>query len=145
MKKIILTIVFLSFFAIACDSEDDVTYTTPDYISGKWFFDKQGTINTQNIVIYQDYVNTTNCEKDNLEFHPDGTYTSNDFEANGSNCVNDVINGDYEVINKEIKLTYTEGNIEFETVFTIVSLTYTDVTVAGTNDLGEIIFFKLKR
>jgi hypothetical protein len=145
MKKIIVTILFLSLFTLGCESDDDANYTTPDYISGKWFFDKQGTINSQNVVVYQDYVNTPNCEKDNIEFRPDGTYSLNDFEANGTTCVNAVENGNYKLINKDITLTYTEGNVQVKNVFTIVSLTYTDVTIAISNNSGEITFFKLKR
>jgi hypothetical protein len=146
MKKIILSILIMSVFTISCESsDDDITYKTPDYLSGKWIFKEIGTINAQNVLVYQDYVNEAACEADNLQLNPDKTFSFNDYTTEGIACVNQNFSGSYSIVNKELILNYTIENIEYEDIFTIVSLTYDEVTVSGSNDLGEIVFYKLSK
>lgn len=146
MKKIILSILMLSLFTLSCESDDDgITYTTPDYISGKWIFKKIGTVNSQTVLIYQDYPNEATCEADNIVINQDGTFALNDFTTQGTTCVNQGISGNYSLVNKDLTLSYTIENVQYEEVLTIVSLTYDEVTLTGSDDLGQVVFYKLSR
>jgi hypothetical protein len=146
MKNIVLSLLFLSFFLISCESEDNgITYTTPDYITGKWNFSKIGAINSQGNVIYQDYPNTQTCESDNLVLDADGTFEINDFSLQGTNCANAVQSGDYSLVNKNLTIKYTEASVLVTKVYTILTLTYDEVVVVTTNSLGQLVFYKLTR
>jgi hypothetical protein len=146
MKKIILLLLFFSFFLTSCESEEDgITYTTPDYITGKWNFSKIGSINSQSIVIYQDYPNTQTCESDNLILNADGTYEINDFSLQGTNCVSTAQTGNFILFNKDITVSYTENNILVTKSYTVISLTYQEMIIVTTNASGQSIFYKLIR
>ncbi len=148
MKKTLLFVLFFAIIASSCESDDDgVTYTTPDYLSGKWVFSKYGTINAQNYVIYQDYVNEATCEADNLVLGINNTFTLNDFSSvvagSSTTCENDQTNGQYVRINRDLVLVYTENNMTYEQTFNIVALTYNEITLSTVNGLGETVFYKL--
>jgi hypothetical protein len=145
MKKIILSLIVLSIFIFSCESDDGITYTTPDYITGKWNFSKIGAINSQGNVIYQDYPNTQTCEQDNLVLNADGTFEINDFSLEGTNCVNAVKSGDYTIFNKDLTIKYTEASVLVTKVYTILTLTYDEITIVTTNTTGESVFYKLTR
>ena len=146
MKRILLSLLFLSFFLTSCESEDDgITYTTPDYITGKWNFSKIGSINSQSNVIYQDYPNTQTCDSDNLVLNTDGTFEIKDFSLQGTNCVNTVQSGDYTLVNKDLTIKYTDASVLVTKVYTILTLTYDEVTIVTTNSLGQLVFYKLTR
>ncbi|TDP60142.1 lipocalin family protein [Flavobacterium dankookense] len=146
MKKIFLSLLSLSVFLLSCESsDDDITYVKPDYLSGTWEFSKIGTINAQNVLVYEDYQNETGCEADNLVLKNDNTFVSNDFSTEGINCVNASFSGDFILDNRDLIFNYVIENIEYENVLTIVALTNTEITVSGTNDLGEIVFYKLSK
>jgi len=146
MNKLFLYLASLSFILLSCESDNDITYATPDYISGKWVFSKIGTINPQPVysVIYQDYQNDASCDKDNLTLNPDTTFSSNDFAAQGLSCVNTSINGSYTLVNKDITLSYTQDNVPTIETYTITALTYTELTIVG-NQNGTTTFYKLVR
>jgi hypothetical protein len=146
MKKIVLSILFLSLFLTSCESDDDgITYTTPDYLSGKWAFSEIGVINDQNFVIYQDYSNEVNCEADNLVLGIDSSFVLSDFSTVSSNCQNNQTSGEYVRENKNLILFYSESGINYEKVYTIVALSYTEITVSTANSSGETIFYKLTK
>jgi hypothetical protein len=146
MKRILLSLLFLSFFLTSCESEDDgITYTAPDYITGKWNFSKIGSINSQGNVIYQDYPNTQTCESDNLVLKTDGTFEINDFSLQGTNCANTVQSGDYTLVNKDLTIKYTEASVLVTKVYTILTLTYDESTIVTNNSLGQLVFYKLTR
>ena len=146
MKKIILSLVILSLFTFSCERDDGITYTTPDYISGKWVFDKVGTINPQPVysVIYQDYQNDANCIKDNFLLNADGTFSINDYTPSGSTCVNNARTGSYTLVNKDVTLSYTVNNLVVLKTYTITALTYTELTIAS-DENGVTTFYKLIR
>jgi hypothetical protein len=145
MKRILLSLLFLSFFLTSCESEDvGITYTTPDYITGKWNFSKIGSINSQSNVIYQDYPNSQTCEPDNLVLKADGTFEINYFSLQGTNCFNTVQGGVYTLVNKDLTIKYTEPSVI--KVYTILTLTYDELTIVTTNSLGQLeSFYKLTR
>jgi hypothetical protein len=146
MKRILISLIFISFFLFSCESEDDgITYTTSNYIVGKWNFNKIGSINSQSNVIYEDYPNTQTCEPDNLVFDADGTFEINVFSLQGTNCANTVQSGDYALVNKNLTIKYTEASVLVTKVYTILTLTYDEVTVVTTNSLGQSVFYKLTR
>lgn len=145
MKKLILSLFIFSIVISSCESDNGVTYTTPDYLSGKWNFTKVGNLNAQNSVIYQDYPNTQTCELDNIVFNSNGTYEFNDFSVVSANCVNMVQSGDFTVFNKDITLSYTEGGILVTKPYTVIALTYQEMTIVTLNDLGQSVYYKLTR
>lgn len=146
MKKLVLSLLFLSLFLTSCESEDDgITYTTPDYITGKWNFSKIGAINSQGNVIYQDYPNTQTCEQDNLVLNVDGTFEINDFSLEGTSCANTVQSGEYTLVNKDLTIEYTEATVLVTKLYTIVALSYDEVTIVTTDSMGQALFYKLTR
>ena len=147
MKKIILSIFSLLFLITSCASDDDIVkFVTPDYISGKWFFKEVGTVNGQSVVVYKDYINQETCEQDNLSLvNTDKTFSLSDFMIEGQTCVNKGYTGSFSIVNRDLKLNYTQENNNIETVYTIVSLTNTDLIISTLNDLGEVTFYKLSK
>jgi hypothetical protein len=145
MKKILLSLLFLSLCFTSCESDDGITYTTPDYISGTWKFDQIGTINNQNFVLYQNYPNSQTCESDNFVLNTNGTLEINDYTLDGTNCVNAPLAGTFTLVNKDLTFTYTENNVQVTKVYTIISLTYTEMVIVNPNSLGQSVFYKLKR
>lgn len=150
MKKLFISLLFISVASVSCDSEDDgITYTTPDYLSGKWVFSEYGTINDQLYVVYQDYANEATCEADNLELKSDNTFVLSDFSSTlvGTNvvCESEVTNGVFSRENRELTLSYTDAGIEYEKVFTINALSYNEITLSTVNNLGETEFYKLTK
>ena len=116
-----------------------------DYLSGKWAFSEIGVINDQNFVIYQDYSNEVNCEADNLVLGIDSSFVLSDFSTVSSNCQNNQTSGEYVRENKNLILFYSESGINYEKVYTIVALSYTEITVSTANSSGETIFYKLTK
>lgn len=145
MKKIILSLIVLSIFSLSCESDDGITYTTPDYISGKWNYNQIGGINENGFVIYESYPNSQTCESDNFVLNTNGTLEINDYTLNGTNCVNAPLAGTYTLVNKDLTFTYTENNVQVTKVYTIISLTYTEMVIVTPNSLGQSVFYKLKR
>ena len=145
MKKIILSLFLLSLFSISCESDDGITYQTPDYLTATWKFNNIGTINAQNVLVYQDYINEATCEADNLRLNADKTFSLNDFTLTGQNCVNESISGTYTLLNRDLTLIYLVNNIEVKTIYSIVSLTNTELVVSTLNDVEQIVFYKLLR
>ena len=147
MKKIIISILFLSIFTISCESDNEIKpYVTPDYITGKWLFKKTGSINAQNVVLYEDYVHAATCEEDNLDLkNGNKTFSLNEYTVTGTNCVNSATTGNFSILNKDLTLTYIVNNNEVKTVFTVVSLTYDELVLSTTNDVNQVVFYKLSR
>ncbi|HBI00310.1 MAG TPA: hypothetical protein PLL09_02035 [Flavobacterium sp.] len=148
MKKIFIVLLTISTF-LSCESDDGITYVTPDYLSGKWVWDQIGAINAQNVLVYQSYVNDEGCEKNNLILNNNGSYEKNDFQLVGSVCENSQQLGSYELNNNILSLSYIDEEEEEENqnvtdYFTIISLTYTEIQISYTDkDTDELVFLKL--
>lgn len=138
----------MSFFIlfISCDEDDDITFVQEDFVVGKWTLSQIGAINAQNTIVYEDYVNNTTCEDDNLVFNENDTFEENDFELINSTCQNLQTNGTFEVINNKIILSYMMNGIEMKQTLTIVTLTYVEITLSYTDsDTNQLVFLKLNK
>ena len=146
MKKLILSMVCLLLLTTSCESNDSATYLSPDFISGKWIFKEVGAINSQSVVVYQEYVNQQNCEEDNLNLlNTDKTFSLNDFMLEGQTCANKGYTGSFSIVNRDLFLTYTKENTNIESVYSIVSFTKTDLIISTSDDLGLVTFYKLSK
>ncbi len=146
MRKILF--VFLTFAVLlSCESDDGITYTQPDYLSGKWIVKEIGAINQQNVVVYNEFVNDPFCEeKDNLILSNDFTFQQNSFESENSVCQNSQTNGTYVLENNTLILSRSVNGQTITLPLTIISLTYEIVTVSFTDtETGELIFMKLEK
>ena len=128
---------------ISCDDDDDNTFVQEDFVLGKWYLNQIGSINAQNKVVYVDYVNTTDCEDDNLVFNEDNTFEENDFELINSACQNFQNTGTFDVQSNKIILSIMVDGVAMEQTYTIVSLTYVDITITYTDtETNKIVFLK---
>lgn len=128
---------------ISCDDDDDNTFVQEDFVLGKWYLNQIGSINAQNKVVYVDYVNTTDCEDDNLVFNEDNTFEENDFELINSTCQNLQNTGTFDVQSNKIILSTMVDGVAMEQTYTIVSLTYVDITITYTDtETNKIVFLK---
>ncbi|WP_291118561.1 DUF5004 domain-containing protein [Flavobacterium sp. UBA6135] len=146
MKKIFL-ILFTISTLLSCESDDGITYTTPDYISGKWVLNQIGSINAQNVLVYQNYINGEGCEKNNYLFNSNGSYEKNEYQLVDAVCQNLQQIGTYEVNSNLIILSYFNEENQNATIdLTIVTLTYTEIQISYTDkDTNELVFLKLKK
>lgn len=148
MKKITL-LCFLSVFSLltSCEEDDGITFVKENYVLGKWTIDQIGNINSANFINYQEYVNTTECESDNLVLTENNTYEENYYEFVNNACQNDQNTGTFELTNNNIVLTYLNELNETENLtLTIISLTYTDLEISYTDkDTEQLVFLKLKK
>lgn len=147
MKKV--SLIFMSIFAlfISCDEDDDTTFVQENYLLGKWYVNQIGTINANNTIVYEDYINATDCEHDNLVLNENKTFEENDFEFINSSCQNFQTTGSYEVENNKIVLTYVDSEgVSMEHVLSIVTLTYEEINLSYTDtETNEIVFLKLRK
>jgi hypothetical protein len=146
MRKILF--VFLTFVGLlSCESDDGITYTQPDYLSGKWILKEIGAINQQNVLVYNEYVNDPFCEeKDNLILSNDFTFQQNSFESENTVCQNNQTNGTYVLENNTLILSSSVNGQTITLPLTIISLTYEIVTISFTDtETGELIFMKLEK
>lgn len=147
MKKVFLIFLSVLPLFISCDDDEDLTFVQENYVLGKWFVNQIGFINENNTIVYEDYINETDCEDDNLTLNQDGTYEENDFEFINSVCQNAQVSGSYTLENNKIILNYinNEGQAK-QKVLTIITLTYDEINLSFTDiETNELVFLKLKK
>lgn len=146
MKKL-LAILCLSLFTFSSCDDDNKDFVQQNYLVGKWGIIQTGTRTPQGIILYQDYQNNSDC-KDNYIFNSDFTFERNDYSIEEP-CVSERIMGTYNRLSSNVTLNYIvqvgETNQEQSISFTIISLTYTDVTIAYTDSSNQIVYLKLKK
>jgi hypothetical protein len=147
MKKFVFLLLVLPLLNTAC-GEDDETFVQQNYLVGKWEITKTGSMNAQGAINYSNYVNDANCDKDNYIFNSDLTFQKNDF-VNLGTCTNQSITGTYNRLSTNLTLRYTENvggtpQVVNQT-FTIVSLTYTEIVVAYTNSVNQLVYLKMSK
>lgn len=144
MKRI-LAILFLLPMAFVSCGEDEDNFVQQNYLVGTWEINETGARSPQGVIVYQAYVNNTNC-KDNYIFNADFTFQNNDYNTEGT-CVSNAINGIYSRLSTNVTLNYTiQGSggapQQVQQTLTVVSLTFTEVILAYTNDVNQIVYLK---
>lgn len=130
----------------SCEENDDFdpTYVMPNYFVGSWEHTQTGSLNSANILYYDDVVKEENCEFDNVVFNPNMTFSERDYSFDGT-CNYTDANGIYQIVNGNIVLTLngTEG----ETMtFDVIALTNTTLEVSYTDeDTDELVFLKFTK
>lgn len=146
MKKLFALLLLLPLIFVSC-GEDEKDFVEQNYLVGNWEIIQKGTRSPQGVILYQDYLNNSNC-KDNYIFNADFTFESNDYTTEEP-CVSTRINGTYERLSTMVTLDYTiqvgETPQEESKSLTIVSLTYTEAIIAYTDDLGQVVYLKLQK
>lgn len=146
MKKILTLLFLLPLTFVSC-GEDEETFVRQNYLVGKWEISQIGSSSPQGIILYQDYVNNSEC-KDNYIFNTDLTFENNDYPNEGA-CTSTKISGTYERLSTNVTLRYTvqvgETPQQVSRSFTIVSLTYNEVIIAYTNESNQIVYLKLNK
>ena len=147
MKKVFLIFLPIFFFLLSCEEDEDLTFVQENYILGKWFVTEIGTINANNTIVYEDYINDSECEADNLVLNQDGTYEENDFEFISASCQNEQITGNYILDNNKIVQTYIDNEgLTKQRVLSIITLTYEAINVSFTNsETNTLVFLKLRK
>ena len=147
MKRVSLMFLPIFFFSLSCEEDEELNFIQENYILGKWFVTEIGTVNSNNTIVYEDYINDSECEEDNLVLNQEGTYEENNFEFISSNCQNDQITGTYILDNNKIVQTYTDSGGQLkQKVLTIVALTYEEINLSYTdNEINKIVFLKLRK
>ena len=147
MKKVFLIFLPIFFFSLSCEDDDELTFVQENYILGKWFVTEIGTINSNNTIVYEDYINDSECEADNLVLNQEGTYEENDFEFTSSSCQNDQITGTYILDNNKIVQTYIDNEgLTKQRVLSIITLTYEEINLSYTNtETNTLVFLKLRK
>jgi hypothetical protein len=144
MKRI-LAILFLLPIAFVSCGEDEDNFVQQNYLVGTWEINETGARGPQGVIVYQPYANNADC-KDNYIFNSDFTFENNDFNTVGS-CVSSLTSGTYERLSTNLTLKYTvqvPGGVpqQVEQILTVVSLTFSEVILAYTNDVNQIIYLK---
>jgi hypothetical protein len=144
MKRI-LAILFLLPIAFVSCGEDEDNFVQQNYLVGTWEINETGARSPQGVIIYQPYVNNTDC-KDNYIFNADFTFQNNDYNTEGT-CVSNAINGTYSRLSTNVTLNYTiQGSggapQQVQQTLTVISLTFTEVILAYTNDVNQIVYLK---
>lgn len=143
MKKLIYILLFTSIF-LSCESDEEITYTTPDYISGKWFLKEIGSVNSNNLLVFQPYINDAGCENDNLLLDPSNSFTETNFTATTSGCTNISLNGTYNlnIGARTLTLNYGENQIE---QFIVSQLFFEEMLLVAPNDIGVLTYYRYTR
>ena len=150
MKKILFAFLILSvsIFTISCDDDDSGTLKNSLYpVKGKWNLEKIGsieTINSVNVLVYEDYINDEECDVDFLEFD-ESLFEAHDYSFINNTCEDESISGDYILENDKIFMTYIQTildeEIEFEQTFTVINLTNNTLEISYVDETsGELVF-----
>ena len=150
MKKILFAFLILSvsLFTISCDDDDSGTLKNSLYpVKGKWNLEKIGsieTINSVNVLVYEDYINDEKCDVDFLEFD-ESLFEAHDYSFINNTCEDESISGDYILENDKIFMTYIQTilgeEIEFEQTFTVINLTNNTLEISYVDETsGELVF-----
>ena len=150
MKKILFAFLILSvsLFTISCDDDDSGTLKNSLYpVKGKWNLEKIGsieTINSVNVLVYEDYINDEECDVDFLEFD-ESLFEAHDYSFINNTCEDESISGDYILENDKIFMTYIQTildeEIEFEQTFTVINLTNNTLEISYVDETsGELVF-----
>ncbi len=150
MKKIFFAFLILSvsLFTISCDDNDSGTLKNSLYpVKGKWNLEKIGsieTINSVNVLVYEDYINDEECDVDFLEFD-ESLFEAHDYSFINNTCEDESISGDYILENDKIFMTYIQTilgeEIEFEQTFTVINLTNNTLEISYVDETsGELVF-----
>ncbi len=150
MKKIFFAFLILSvsLFTISCDDDDSGTLKNSLYpVKGKWNLEKIGsieTINSVNVLVYEDYINDEECDVDFLEFD-ESLFEAHDYSFINNTCEDESISGDYILENDKIFMTYIQTilgeEIEFEQTFTVINLTNNTLEISYVDETsGELVF-----
>ena len=150
MKKIFFAFLILSvsIFTISCDDDDSGTLKNSLYpVKGKWNLEKIGsieTINSVNVLVYEDYINDEECDVDFLEFD-ESLFEAHDYSFINNTCEDESISGDYILENDKIFMTYIQTilgeEIEFEQTFTVINLTNNTLEISYVDETsGELVF-----
>ena len=150
MKKIFFAFLILSvsLFTISCDDDDSGTLKNSLYpVKGKWNLEKIGsieTINSVNVLVYEDYINDEECDVDFLEFD-ESLFEAHDYSFINNTCEDESISGDYILESDKIFMTYIQTilgeEIEFEQTFTVINLTNNTLEISYVDETsGELVF-----
>ena len=150
MKKIFFAFLILSvsLLTISCDDNDSGTLKNSLYpVKGKWNLEKIGsieTINSVNVLVYEDYINDEECDVDFLEFD-ESLFEAHDYSFINNTCEDESISGDYILENDKIFMTYIQTilgeEIEFEQTFTVINLTNNTLEISYVDETsGELVF-----
>ena len=150
MKKILFAFLILSvsLFTISCDDDDSGTLKNSLYpVKGKWNLEKIGsieTINSVNVIVYEDYVNDEECDVDFIAFD-ESLFEAHDYSFINNTCEDESISGDYILENDKIFMTYIQTilgeEIEFEQTFTVINLTNNTLEISYVDETsGELVF-----
>jgi hypothetical protein len=152
-KKILylasLTLGLLSLSSCEENKDFDPTYVIPNYFTGKWELTQTGSLNSSNVLYYDDVVKDESCEFDNVVLGADMSFLENDYTF-GSSCELETLGGHYSILNGDIVLTYndlTPGDgvgPDVET-FDVVALTNTNMELSYTNESGDLVFLKFTK
>lgn len=150
MKKIVFTvlILFVSVFFTSCEDDDSGTLKNSLYpVKGKWNLEKIGsieTINSVNVIVYEDYSNDEECDVDFIAFD-ESLFEAHDYSFINNTCEDESISGDYILENDKIFMTYIQTildeEIEFEQTFTVINLTNNTLEISYVDEnSGELVF-----
>ena len=150
MKKILFAFLILSvsIFTISCDDDDSGTLKNSLYpVKGEWNLEKIGsieTINSVNVIVYEDYVNDEECDVDFIAFD-ESLFEAHDYSFINNTCEDESISGDYILENDKIFMTYIQTildeEIEFEQTFTVINLTNNTLEISYVDETsGELVF-----
>ena len=150
MKKIFFAFLILSvsLFTISCDDNDSGTLKNSLYpVKGKWNLEKIGsieTINSVNVIVYEDYVNDEECDVDFIAFD-ESLFEAHDYSFINNTCEDESISGDYILESYKIFMTYIQTilgeEIEFEQTFTVINLTNNTLEISYVDETsGELVF-----
>lgn len=149
-KFIYIALVLIgSLGVVSCDEEDDTTFVSPNYLVGKWNLAQVGTLNSQNVLVYQN-VDNSNCAADSYTFGADYNFTASDFTYDGTTCTEDAGTGTYEIIPGNLVLEFADeiatDTLPGETrTMTLRSLSDVSLELINSNQAGAITFYKYSK
>jgi len=133
---------FLSLSSCEENEDNDPTYVIPNYLAGKWELKQTGSLNSRNILSYEDVAINENCEYDNLVFGADNSFSENDYEF-GSTCELESLSGVYSLVDGNIIVNYTD--VEEDLVLDVVSLNDTQLEIVYTDEANQLVFLKFTK
>lgn len=137
---------------VSCEENEDFdpNYIIPNYFVGTWEHTQTGSLNSANVLYYDDVEKNENCEYDSLSLGADMRFTERDYSFDGS-CTYVDLNGSYQIVDGNLVLTYDDLTPEDEfgpdvATLDVLALTNTNLEVSYTDeDTEELVFLKFTK
>ena len=153
ITKYLLLLLVMIFSSCEKDDDTNINNKSNPFV-GKWSIKQIGEIekiNNKDILVYQDYPTSGNCESDYIVYNENSTYTFFQVVSVSQNSctTTEIEKGSYEFSGNTLTHRFKElvggQTVDHHYTFSVVQLSNNTLELSILNDLGKVSFLKLQK